>query len=183
MVADKRVEAPSNPNERKTNSFPLEELVPWPSLFSTSIELWFILLVYFYLCHWFLSFRWANTDERRHYFGKEDMPAPISNPEVSQRATSMLFQPLKIANGKTSLEHRVIYNPMTRNRGVPLNPLSTPDNPNRIWFPGDLMVTHYGQRATKGGLMITEGIPISLGVSNFLCPSWTALDPTRLPGY
>lgn len=42
---------------------------------------------------------------------------------------------------------------------------STPENPNRIWYPGDLMATYYGQRATKGGLIVTEGVPISLEVS------------------
>lgn len=54
---------------------------------------------------------------------------------------------------------------MTRNRGVPLKVPSTPENPNRIWYPGDLMATYYGQRATKGGLIVTEGVPISLEVS------------------
>lgn len=27
------------------------------------------------------------------------------------------------------------------------------------------MATYYGQRATKGGLIVTEGVPISLEVS------------------
>ena len=85
--------------------------------------------------------------------------------EMDRRAASTLFQPLNIANGKINLNHRVIHAPMTRNRGVPLRPVATPKNPNRIWYPGDLMTTYYGQRATKGGLMITEGVPVSLEVS------------------
>lgn len=78
---------------------------------------------------------------------------------------SKLFEPLTIANGKVNLSHRVIHAPMTRNRGVPVNANSTPENPNRLWYPGDLMVEYYRQRATPGGLIITEGIPPSLEVS------------------
>ncbi|KAJ5086988.1 Flavin oxidoreductase hxnT [Penicillium alfredii] len=78
------------------------------------------------------------------------------------RKQSALFQPLAIANGKHILRHRIIHAPLTRNRGVPLNPTSTPDEPNRIWIPGDLVVQYYAQRATEGGLIISEGIPPSL---------------------
>ncbi|KAJ4324549.1 hypothetical protein N0V84_003828 [Fusarium piperis] len=75
---------------------------------------------------------------------------------------SKLFQPLDIANGKIRLKHRVILAPLTRNRGTPLNADSTPENPNRIWLPNDLMVEYYTQRATDGGLIISEGLPPSL---------------------
>ncbi|KAJ5133760.1 Aldolase-type TIM barrel [Penicillium atrosanguineum] len=75
---------------------------------------------------------------------------------------SALFRPLTISNGALTLRHRIIHAPLTRNRGVPLNPTSTPENPNRIWIPGDLVVDYYAQRATEGGLMISEGIPPSL---------------------
>jgi 2,4-dienoyl-CoA reductase-like NADH-dependent reductase (Old Yellow Enzyme family) len=78
---------------------------------------------------------------------------------------SGLFKPLTISNGNITLEHRVVHAPLTRNRGEPLNPISTPDQPNRIWIPGDAVVEYYSQRATKGGLMISEGIPPSLEVS------------------
>ncbi len=54
---------------------------------------------------------------------------------------------------------------MTRNRGVPQSPVSTPEKPNRVWYPGDLIVDYYRQRATDGGLIISEGIPPSLEVS------------------
>lgn len=80
---------------------------------------------------------------------------------------SQLFQPLDIANGKLKLQHRVIHAPMTRNRGVPASTTSTPEQPNRIWYPGDLMVEYYSQRATPGGLIISEGIPPSLEVYPF----------------
>ncbi|KAJ4213060.1 hypothetical protein NW759_011320 [Fusarium solani] len=75
---------------------------------------------------------------------------------------SKLFQPLDIANGKIRLKHRVILAPLTRNRGTPLNASSTPENPNRIWVPNDLMVEYYTQRTTEGGLVISEGLPPSL---------------------
>ncbi|CAG7972960.1 unnamed protein product [Penicillium salamii] len=74
---------------------------------------------------------------------------------------SGLFQPLTISNGHLTLEHRVVHAPLTRNRGEPLHPC-TPDHPNRIWVPGDVVVEYYSQRATKGGLIISEGIPPSL---------------------
>ncbi|EHA27961.1 hypothetical protein CBS147343_1526 [Aspergillus niger] len=80
----------------------------------------------------------------------------------AQGADSKLFQPLAIANGKLTLSHRVVHAPLTRNRGEPLNSNSTPENPNRIWYPGDLVVEYYRQRATPGGLIISEGIPPSL---------------------
>ncbi|OKL55870.1 hypothetical protein UA08_08862 [Talaromyces atroroseus] len=78
------------------------------------------------------------------------------------KSQSKLFQPLVIGNGKIRLDHRVVFAPLTRNRGEPLSPVSTPQNPNRIWYPGDLMVEYYTQRTTKGGLLISEGIPPSL---------------------
>lgn len=78
---------------------------------------------------------------------------------------SALFQPLTIANGKITLRHRIIHAPLTRNRGLPANPISTAENPNRIWIPGDLVIDYYSQRASEGGLIISEGIPPSLEVN------------------
>ncbi|OJJ45995.1 hypothetical protein ASPZODRAFT_117712 [Penicilliopsis zonata CBS 506.65] len=72
-----------------------------------------------------------------------------------------LFHPLPIANGRILLRHRIVHAPLTRNRGVPVHP-DAPGSPNRIWYPGDLMVEYYSQRATEGGLIISEGIPPSL---------------------
>ncbi|KAK8857031.1 OYE2-NADPH dehydrogenase (old yellow enzyme) isoform 1 [Apiospora arundinis] len=78
------------------------------------------------------------------------------------RAGSRLFEPIKIANGNITLKHRVILAPLTRNRGTPLNKESTPENPNRLWVPNDVMKEYYSQRATDGGLIVTEGLPPSL---------------------
>ena len=79
--------------------------------------------------------------------------------------SSKLFEPLTIGNGKIKLDHRVVLAPLTRNRGTPFSAESTPEKPNRIWLPNDLMVEYYTQRASKGGLIITEGVPPSLEVS------------------
>ncbi|EKJ69939.1 hypothetical protein FPSE_09889 [Fusarium pseudograminearum CS3096] len=77
-------------------------------------------------------------------------------------SNSKLFTPLDIANGKIHLKHRIIHAPLTRNRGTPLSPESTPENPNRVWIPNDLIAEYYSQRATDGGLIISEGLPPSL---------------------
>ncbi|KAM0551349.1 hypothetical protein ACHAPJ_008457 [Fusarium lateritium] len=76
-------------------------------------------------------------------------------------AASKLFTPLDIAGGKIHLKHRIIHAPLTRNRGTPVNE-STPENPNRLWVPNDLIAEYYSQRATDGGLIISEGLPPSL---------------------
>lgn len=85
---------------------------------------------------------------------------------VSIGPSSKLFEPLTIGNGRIQLDHRVVLAPLTRNRGTPLSSESTPEKPNRIWLPNDLMVEYYTQRASKGGLVITEGVPPSLEVCN-----------------
>ncbi|KAF1361431.1 FMN-linked oxidoreductase [Lizonia empirigonia] len=83
------------------------------------------------------------------------MTAPIG-------LSSKLYEPLTIGSGKIKLDHRVVLAPLTRNRGTPLSTESTPEKPNRIWLPNDLMAEYYTQRASKGGLIITEGVPPSL---------------------
>lgn len=80
-----------------------------------------------------------------------DMSLPIG-------AASKLFTPLTIGNGKITLKHRVVLAPLTRNRGIPLKE-STPEDPNRIWYPDELVAEYYRQRTTDGGLLISEGIP------------------------
>src|SRR5271169_4067611 len=60
-----------------------------------------------------------------------------------------LFTPLQI--GPMTLQHRVVMAPLTRSRSV---------QPGDI--PGDLMVEYYGQRASEGGLIISEATAISI---------------------
>lgn len=72
---------------------------------------------------------------------------------------SPLFDSLAIANGRIKLSHRIVMAPMTRNRGVPL------EGTERVWVPDEMVALYYGQRASPGGLLITEGIPPSLEAS------------------
>jgi len=62
--------------------------------------------------------------------------------------SSSLFIPLKV--GRMQLEHRVVMAPLTRMRSDPGN------------LVNDLMVEYYTQRASKGGLIISEATPVSL---------------------
>ncbi|MGU7785200.1 alkene reductase [Burkholderia sp. PU8-34] len=60
---------------------------------------------------------------------------------------SKLFNPTNI--GPYAIQHRVVLAPLTRMRTAPGN------------VPGDLMVEYYTQRATEGGLLITDATAIS----------------------
>ena len=80
---------------------------------------------------------------------------------ADDHSQSRLFRPLTIANGRIELKHRVIYAPMTRNRGLPLSDPASDQSPTRAWYPDELMAEYYGQRANEGGLLISEGIPPS----------------------
>jgi N-ethylmaleimide reductase len=61
---------------------------------------------------------------------------------------NILFTPTKL--GAISLGHRVVMAPLTRSRSVQPGDL-----------PGDLMLEYYTQRASDGGLIITEASPMS----------------------
>jgi N-ethylmaleimide reductase len=60
---------------------------------------------------------------------------------------SKLFTPAQV--GPYKLPHRVVMAPLTRMRSDPSD------------IPSDLMVEYYTQRASKGGLIISEATPIS----------------------
>ncbi|KAF2792623.1 putative 12-oxophytodienoate reductase [Melanomma pulvis-pyrius CBS 109.77] len=81
--------------------------------------------------------------------------------EPPRGISSKIFEPLKIGNGKIELKHRVVLAPLTRNRCVSLSE-DTPSSINRIWYPDELVSLYYAQRATKGGLLISEGIAPNL---------------------
>src|SRR5688572_13388451 len=61
-----------------------------------------------------------------------------------------LFTPLKL--GELELSHRVVMAPLTRQRA------SAPGN-----IPNELMAEYYRQRASEGGLIITEATQVSQG--------------------
>eukprot|EP00878_Enallax_costatus_P041612 GHUV01048437.1.p1 GENE.GHUV01048437.1~~GHUV01048437.1.p1 ORF type:complete len:115 (+),score=2.17 GHUV01048437.1:168-512(+) len=63
-----------------------------------------------------------------------------------QEDAKPLFQPLKV--GRYQLDHRIVMAPLTRCRA-----------PNNI--PSEPMAVYYAQRATQGGLIISEGTVIS----------------------
>ncbi|MBW0450934.1 alkene reductase [Paraburkholderia phenoliruptrix] len=62
--------------------------------------------------------------------------------------SELLFSPLRIGN--IQLEHRVVMAPLTRMRAK---------DPGRA--PYQLNAEYYGQRASAGGLIISEGSPVS----------------------
>lgn len=65
---------------------------------------------------------------------------------------NMLFSQTKV--GHFELRHRVVLAPLTRMRTEPGN------------VPGDLMVEYYAQRATNGGLLISDATAVSqLGIA------------------
>ncbi|ORY59676.1 12-oxophytodienoate reductase 1 [Pseudomassariella vexata] len=68
-----------------------------------------------------------------------------------------LFSSFKL--GKYDLCHRIAQAPCTRMRGV--------KESDGIYVPGDLMVKYYSQRASKGGLQITEATDISHYASGY----------------
>ncbi len=67
---------------------------------------------------------------------------------ASLHGTEKLFTPVTI--GPLVLSHRVVMAPLTRSRA---------QQPGDI--PGDLMVEYYRQRASRGGLIISEATTIS----------------------
>src|ERR1700739_3006028 len=60
---------------------------------------------------------------------------------------SKLFAPTQV--GPYKLSHRVVMAPLTRMRSDPGD------------IPSDLMIEYYTQRASKGGLIISEATPVS----------------------
>jgi N-ethylmaleimide reductase len=68
---------------------------------------------------------------------------------------SMIFSPLQI--GPMTLSHRAVMAPLTRSRS---------EQPGDV--PGQLMREYYAQRASAGGLIISEGTTISISSRGWL---------------
>ncbi|HEY0255893.1 MAG TPA: alkene reductase [Candidatus Methylacidiphilales bacterium] len=66
---------------------------------------------------------------------------------MSTEAVPKLFSPIQV--GRVTLSHRVVMAPLTRLR-------SNPDD-----SPSDMMIKHYCQRASEGGLIIIESAAVS----------------------
>jgi N-ethylmaleimide reductase len=75
-----------------------------------------------------------------------------------------LFSPVSL--GDLALKHRVIMAPLTRSRSI------QPDS-----IPGDLMREYYGQRASEGGLIISEATNISVTSRGWLGAPGLYSDP------
>jgi 2,4-dienoyl-CoA reductase-like NADH-dependent reductase (Old Yellow Enzyme family) len=69
-----------------------------------------------------------------------------------------MFKPSQI--GRLQLEHKVVLAPLTRMRA--------PKEADGVFYPGDLNVEYYSQRASKGGFMLSEACPISRLVSHWM---------------
>lgn len=74
-----------------------------------------------------------------------------STGEFKALADTTLFKPLQA--GSFKLDHRIILAPLTRMRAT--------KESDGVYVPNDLVVEYYAQRATKGGLILTEATPIS----------------------
>jgi len=68
---------------------------------------------------------------------------------TNMTSTQKLFSPVQV--GPLTLSHRVVMAPLTRSRS---------QQPGDI--PNDLMIEYYGQRASEGGLIISEATTISI---------------------
>jgi N-ethylmaleimide reductase len=67
---------------------------------------------------------------------------------IMSHTAAKLFQPTIV--GPYELSHRAVMAPLTRMRSEPGD------------VPGDLMVQYYTQRASEGGLIISEATPVSV---------------------
>lgn len=79
------------------------------------------------------------------------MPKADSPSGFKPLQDTALFSPFKL--GALNLEHRIVQAPLTRMRGV--------KESDAVFIPGDLHVEYYSQRATKGGLQLTEATDIA----------------------
>src|SRR5277367_3356037 len=68
---------------------------------------------------------------------------------MADAGDTKLFSPVQV--GPMTLQHRVVMAPLTRSRS---------EQPGDI--PGNLMLEYYTQRASKGGLLISEATTISI---------------------
>jgi N-ethylmaleimide reductase len=68
---------------------------------------------------------------------------------MNTKKDQMLFTPVQL--GSLNLKHRVVMAPLTRSRS---------EQPGGV--PGDMMVQYYSDRASDGGLIISEATNISL---------------------
>ena len=78
-----------------------------------------------------------------------------SSNSVTTGSVKTLFSPIRV--GPLTLSHRVVMAPLTRLRS------KVPGD-----IPVDLMAKYYAQRASEGGLIISEGTTVSIGGRGYL---------------
>jgi 2,4-dienoyl-CoA reductase-like NADH-dependent reductase (Old Yellow Enzyme family) len=79
------------------------------------------------------------------------MPKADSPTGFKQLQDTALFTPFKL--GPLELEHRIVQAPLTRMRAT--------KESEGITVPNDLNVEYFSQRASKGGLQLTEATDIA----------------------
>jgi 2,4-dienoyl-CoA reductase-like NADH-dependent reductase (Old Yellow Enzyme family) len=79
------------------------------------------------------------------------MPSRVSPSGFKALEETSMFKPVTI--GRLQLEHKVVLAPLTRMRAT--------KEADGVFYPGDLNVEYYSQRASKGGFMLTEACPIN----------------------
>jgi hypothetical protein len=84
------------------------------------------------------------------------MPKADSPTGFKQLKDTSLFTPFKL--GPIQLEHRIVQAPLTRMRAT--------KESEGVTVPNDLNVEYFSQRASKGGLQLTEATDIAKFVSN-----------------
>jgi hypothetical protein len=94
----------------------------------------------------------GNLIPRRTFASMPKADSPTGFKPLKDTA---LFSPFKL--GPLSLEHRIVQAPLTRMRAS--------KESDGIFVPKDLHVEYYSQRATKGGLQLTEATDIAHYVS------------------
>ena len=82
------------------------------------------------------------------------MGSVVSPSSLKPLADTDIFKPVQI--GALKLSHRIVQAPLTRMRAT--------KESDGVWAPGDINVEYYSQRASKGGLQITEATNISRAV-------------------
>jgi N-ethylmaleimide reductase len=91
---------------------------------------------------------------RSRRISRDEPPSPRDAVE-QEIVVSKLYTPINL--GALALAHRVVQAPVTRLRS---------DQPGDV--PSEMMITHYGQRASKGGLQIAEATTVSVAGRGYL---------------
>lgn len=79
------------------------------------------------------------------------MPKADTPPGFKPLKDTALFSPVKL--GALNLEHRIVQAPLTRMRAT--------KESDAVFVPQDLHLKYYSQRASKGGLQLTEATDIA----------------------